>query len=60
MYAPQRREPLRLPNDAPLAPLALHRRRSMELARVRRRFTASIAIAAVAMTIAVLVADRLT
>jgi hypothetical protein len=65
MAAPERRSrPVRhasrAQDDTPLVPIAPHRRPSMELARVRRRFAASIAIAAVAMTIAVLVADRLT
>jgi hypothetical protein len=64
MAAPERprsiRHVARVQRDAPLVPLAPHRRPSMELARVRRRFAAAIAIAAAAMTIAVLVADRLT
>lgn len=65
MAGPQRRPPpvrhsTREPQDTPLAPVAPHRRPSMELGRVRRRFAAAIAIAAATMTIVLLIADRLT
>jgi hypothetical protein len=65
MAAPERRQPAarpttRMRHDAPLVPIAPHRRASMDLARVRRRFAAAIALAAIAMTLALALAERVT